>query len=888
LPIPFRNVYRQAASDYLKHRNIEKLESDYSDSPHFSSILEHILGTQEDKIIEIPPSEGEWFSITENCEYWPAYLELLSDSERKNMAKPAVSIDTSTSSIMNRLFDPKQIQVGEINHRYGMVVGYVQSGKTAHFTGLIAKAADAGFKFVVVLSGLYNDLREQTQARLCKELTGTLEDPFGCDLRDVEFSNPWHLATEPGRGRDFHEIRERHNLEMLTDERPTLVVTKKNVSPLEGLKEWVKGLTPEQRSQIPLLVIDDECDYASINTNAPRQGDSQQRDPNRINGLLRELLSLFDNRAYIGYTASPFANVFIHPDGDGTDYKTLYPRDFVVSLPKPDGYQGFETLFPVDDSTPGPIQIVKEKSGPIKPDLEADIVRKLTDDPYADPSANMDLYPSLKEAFATYILSGSLRLIRGYENKHHSMLIHTKYTKVSMKPLQKLISSANLVWKNALKRRKPNRLSGHDLEIYEYIRDYYNLVYSTDIDAPPNWGLVHEGIRKFYRKGVRVLEINSDTDNNLNYDRYHSGLNVIAVGGNRLSRGLTLEGLCVSYFIRKSESPKADTMMQMGRWFGFRPGYSDLIRIYTTAKLNEHFDHIRQMEEFLRDEIERLEALGKTPDDFALRVMRTQKVLPTSDMKMRGVRITGHSFDNEILPKQGKFHFDRTDILTENMQHIGRQLLDLSMQPKPKGGSWIWRGVSLDWAENTIKGMKLPNDAFQIVELQRYFERRNNAGKAELSNWSVALIGLNVKNKENAKTSKIKIAGKEIYSSKRTRLKGTNSVGFFPAPSDFVIDLDKPISDFKENDKLRYSKMFQARPADQPLMLIYVIDKDSKATSNRRENLFSNGIDGEHVVAVTIALPKATITQSEKDAERLMWSNAFRETMRDYDYTEEE
>ena len=112
MPTPFRIVYRKAASDFLKHRNIKKLESDYSDSPHFNSILEHILGTQEDKIIEIPPGEGEWFSITENCEYWPAYLGLLSDPERKNMANPAVSIDTSTSSVMNRLFDPKRLQFG--------------------------------------------------------------------------------------------------------------------------------------------------------------------------------------------------------------------------------------------------------------------------------------------------------------------------------------------------------------------------------------------------------------------------------------------------------------------------------------------------------------------------------------------------------------------------------------------------------------------------------------------------------------------------------------------------------------------------------------------------------------------------------------------------------
>jgi len=901
LSLPFREVYRKAASEFMKHKDLERLESDYSHSQHFNAILRHIIGQEEERAAEIPPNEDEWFTITEDAEYWPAYLELLNDPERKNMPGPAVSIDISTTNILNRLFDPASIQQGHQNHRYGMVVGYVQSGKTAHYTGLIAKAADSGYKLVVVLSGLYNDLREQTQVRLCKELTGSHEDPSGCHLGDIEFSRPWHHPTEPGIGRDFHEMREHHNLSMITDERPTLVVTKKNKSPLQALIDWVKGLSPEQREKIPLLLIDDECDYASINTNAPKPGATSEQDPNKINALLREFLSLFENRAYVGYTASPFANVFIHPDGDGTGFKTLYPRDFVISLPPPPGYQGFATLFPAEGEHTGPIRIVDERDEdkPNDPDLEADIVRRLTDNPYEDPDADMEKYPSLKEALATFILAGAIRAFRGQGDKHHSMLIHTKHTKKSMKPIQKLVDSACMVWREALKRRDPRVLMGHHLDVYEFVRDHYLDEYSGEIDDPPPWEKVHDEIRNFFRKGVRVLEINSDTsskgkmDENqpiheLNYDQYGSGTNVIAIGGNRLSRGLTLEGLCVSYFIRKSGAPKADTMMQMGRWFGYRTGYSDLIRIFTTASLNEQFDHIRQMEEFLRNEIDRLEAEGKTPDDFALRVMRTKEVLPTSDLKMKNVRITGHSFDCEILPKQGKFNFDRKEELTDNLQHIGRQILSIPKEPTRKGGSWVWKNVSLDWAEETIEGMNLPNDPFQLLELRRYFERRRNAGKSELSKWSVALIGLNVKDEKDAKTAKISLGGREIFTSKRTRLKGKNNIGFFPAPDDFVIDLDAPIADFKQNGKLRYSKMFESRPKEQPLMLIYVIDKDSKATSLRREDLFSPDNPREHVVAVSIALPRAVISPKELESEQKMWSNAFRNTMRDLDETEEE
>lgn len=882
---PFRDVYRRSALAFLEHGDEEVLREELKDSPHLEAIMSLLTGDVEERVVGIPPGEGEWFSIKEDHEYWPAYLELLSDPNGKDMAKPAVSIDRSTTDLMNRLFDPRAVEAGAENHRYGMVVGYVQSGKTAHFTGLIAKAADSGFDLVVVLSGIFNDLREQTQARLCKELAGTLRDVDGCDVCDVEFSNPWHMATGPDPGQDFHEMRHTHDLSMINDERPVLVVTKKNVSPLEQLIEWVGGLDEEKRSLTKLLLVDDECDYASINTNAPgNRAVGSERDPTRINGLLRELLSMFDNYAYVGYTASPFANVFIHPDGDGTPHKTLYPRDFVMALPRPVGHHGFPDLFPGDDSET-PVRIVEERNSPNDPMKEADIVRQWTDRPFSSPSADMSECPGLRNALIEYLLSGSIRRIRGHAGRHHSMLIHTKRTTRSMKPIRKKIQAAMRTWGRALMRRRPEKLRGKKREVYEAIRDHYIDVYSHEIEDAPDWGDVHEEIRQFVRK-IRTLEINYDTKESLNYHQYSRGRYVIAIGGDRLSRGLTLEGLCISYFIRTSQTPKADTMMQMGRWFGFRPDYSDLVRMYTTPALNEIFELIGCMEEFLREEVERLDELGATPDDFALRVMRSSDLLPTADLKMRNVRVF-HSFHAEIWPKQGKFHFDDKEKLSQNLQHVGGMLNRLEEEPNPVGGSWLWEGVGLDWAQETIQGLKLPNDAFKIDELASYFDRRRAAGRGELTKWSVALIGLNVKDPRKARTEKMKLGGREIYTVKRTRLKGTDNVGFFPAPDDFVIDIEGDKSQFKIDGKLRYSRMFNARLPENPLMLIYVIDKESKANSKRRMDLFPEG-DGEHVVAISIALPSAEISEREKEEETQMWANAFRDTMPYADNSEEE
>ena len=261
------------------------------------------------------------------------------------------SINKGSSLVVNYLFDPRE--AGE-QQRYGLVVGHVQSGKTANFTSVIAKAADVGYNLIIILTGLYNDLRNQTQTRLSKELTGTKEDPEGCHVVGSQYAVRWQEETvisEPGRRGtkgDFHNRSHR----LPNADRPTIAVIKKNVSPLEGVIEWVSRFDEPLLRSLNVLVIDDEADHASPNNavSSHEEENEAAQEPeikaSAIYRLLRSLLKLFPRVSYVGYTATPFANVFMAPEGDDDELgETLYPNHFIVSLPKPDGHFGIEEVF---------------------------------------------------------------------------------------------------------------------------------------------------------------------------------------------------------------------------------------------------------------------------------------------------------------------------------------------------------------------------------------------------------------------------------------------------------------------------------------------------------------------------------------------------------------
>ena len=263
--------------------------------------------------------------------HWPAVREFLLTA--KGWPERDVnSIHEASNEVVSLMENPAQARFS----CRGLVVGHVQSGKTANMTAVAAKALDAGYDTVIVLAGLTNKLRYQTQLRFFDDLV--CRNPLN-----------WQVLTPNEPDRDFRAPPQGGFLSHV--DKAQLAVIKKNVSPLRELRNAVERTLPAVRSQLRILVIDDECDQASINSSRG------ELDMTAINRRIRELLALLPAATYVGYTATPFANVLINPyRADGQKFDDLYPRDFITALPRRDSYFGTERLFGATPSDPDDIQ----------------------------------------------------------------------------------------------------------------------------------------------------------------------------------------------------------------------------------------------------------------------------------------------------------------------------------------------------------------------------------------------------------------------------------------------------------------------------------------------------------------------------------------------------
>jgi hypothetical protein len=892
----FAKHYVDIAEDYLIDGDLTRIQKKYEATPSLDEILNYITGEDGSPAFGIPSANKSenWYEASKSHEFWPAYLSLLVDRKRKNFpTKAAQTIDRTSSRIVNHIYNPK---LEGPQQTYGLVVGYVQSGKTANFSGVIAKAADSGFKLIVVLSGMFNDLRQQTQIRLSQEITGQSSHSKGHHVDGSKFTNQWHeITTDDIKQGDIHQSKANKDLSHLRDNRPCLVVTKKQVDALNALISWSSGLTPEERDKIDLLLIDDEADVASINTEAK----SDITDANVINKRLRTFLHMYKRRAYVGYTATPFANVFINPrkGGDGVVndegkpptnefLDTLYPGDFIVALPKPDNYLGFLELFPTNSDESGPkysncTRKVLETNDDGS-DGEAIEVRKMTHDEFAPLTTGLGeaFYSALRD----HLITHALRIIRkkGVDDFHHSMLVHTKITKKSMRPLVSRIDLLMQKWAGAFRTKEPRRKDRQKI-VQEFNNHYANQFASKDKwshdSDPPDWDEVHDLVMRIFKeKTPDVIEVSSDEDEGENLD-YHAvkysgkGRNVIAVGGQRLSRGLTLEGLTVSYFIRTAAEMKYDTVMQQGRWFGFRPGFEDLVRIYTTPDLLEKLTRLGRIEQELRDSIERYEDTGKTPRDFAVKVMKAKAMIPTADCKQPNIAIEKSNIDERIVPSWGQFNFDKPDLLEKNLQSAAKFINKLG-SATPSRKSHLWKKKNY-W--NKVKSFLQSlhfRDAHFDQEFYEYVERRIAAGKDELSEWSIALVS----KQTGIKTKPLEKFGcnLEIVQATRSRHADKMTLGYFPQSDNFTLDLSGIVKDYsKDNGSFSFPKMWKKRSPKNPLMLIYVFDKNSPGEGDSKQPMFSKGENAVDILAVSIALPKADLSDSERENEYDVWYSAF-------------
>lgn len=506
---------------------------------------------------------------------WKRFKETL-ESTGKDFLVPR--LDRDSTGILALCANPRLPG----SRRMGLVVGNVQSGKTANFTSVIAKAADSGYRFIIVLAGVHNNLRKQTQSRLAEEL----------------FSTSWFTLTTDDQ--DFGSMT--GSPDGIIKGGVTMVaVVKKNGNRLANLINWYKTVPEGLRSNYPALILDDEADQA---TPSSATGRAQR---SAINEKVRQLWSLIPTGTYLAYTATPFANVFMDPDDAGE----MFPRDFIKAIEPGDTYFGAERIFgradPSDGEGSDGIDVVR----PV-PDTDAATLRPPGNRDLRD-SFDPELPDSLVDAVNWFVLASAARRGRGHR-AHSSMLVHTTHYAAPHFALRNRIAAHVASLARDLDGRLPALR-----ELWEHEKGRAAEVATGTL---PTWDDLAARIPDVLGE-LRVIVDNGLSEDRLNYNRTDDAGDpvfetVIAVGGGTLSRGLTLEGLVVSYFVRTSNT--YDTLMQMGRWFGYRPGYEDLQRVWAPDSLVDEYQFLALVEADLRAEIEVLSRSGYSPAQLGVKV----------------------------------------------------------------------------------------------------------------------------------------------------------------------------------------------------------------------------------------------------------------------------
>ncbi|EMK3312232.1 Z1 domain-containing protein [Vibrio vulnificus] len=704
----------------------------------------------KDSFIQDGNDHIEWLSIErkQNRRYWQRYREYL---EPKLPWSAIDALDESTDNILGMLEDPTR--EGSWDRR-GMVVGHVQSGKTGNYTSLINKAADAGYKIIIVLAGLHNNLRAQTQMRLDEGFLGFETNPdrsaqhrvIGVGKIDKDPSIRPNYATNRQEKGDFNKSQS--EMGITPEQRPWLFVVKKNKSVLEGLLEWIQvnvahnntydrqNKSLKKVQQLPLLLIDDEADNASIDTNELQNGPvNDEHSPTAINSCIRQILNSFSKKAYVAYTATPFANIFIHDKAETKlEGRDLFPESFIVNLSAPSNYVGPSKMFSEDS--------------------EFDAIREISDHeewmPTSPKSNHVPIHPSdegfpnsLKEAIHSYLLATTIRYLRGHKDEHSSMLVHVaRFTYI-----QNIVHSSIDSYIRKINQLLSWQTGGHKRILTElhslWTRDFCN----TNDFHSLEWKEIETTLITLISE-IKVKQINGTAKDVLDYSDSSLPQRVIAIGGDKLARGLTLEGLCTSYFLRCSRM--YDTLMQMGRWFGYREGYADLCRLYTTADLAEWFEHISKAATELREEFEQMATSGQKPIHYGLKVRSHPTLLVTSRLKMRNSEQLRLSFSGTIS-ETVTFHSTR--------EHIEKNFLafkNLTSSLGPSSPVVVFNGEKFQESKNRVMWRDIPaKKVIDFLEAYVTHEESVKVNSALMSNfiremvnahdelklWDVAVIG---------------------------------------------------------------------------------------------------------------------------------------------------
>lgn len=599
-----------------------------------------------------------------SSKFWDRYRLYLQREKHWN-GDTVNELDKTTDEIMDLLGNPNQ-SGGFL--RRGLCIGDVQSGKTSTYIGLINKAADAHYRVIILLTGTIEKLRRQTQQRIDEGFIGLDSYAFTLERDNVkvgvgaidESTSGWAVTSTTS---DFNAATAKKVVGQLVNiSAPVIFVLKKNKSVLEKLEHWLRFYNANKTTRkidLPMLLIDDEADNASVNTKAD--------EVTAINKGIRKLLALFERANYVGFTATPYANVFIDPDSEEEMLKhDLFPRDFIYALEAPSNYIGARSMFG-ENATCG---YMLESNDDCEYALP--IVHKKEDVLQYMPE-------SLKEALAAFFIANAVRDLRGDTKTHRTMMINISRFIAVQNQITKVVDGYVRDWKREIHNYY---LTGEEALRYEsisFIKKVYDKYFKSFSDNTEFSGLKHftwEQIQKVLYPAISRVEVRSinggNAPKNLDYERYEKapddiGLRLIAVGGLSLSRGLTLEGLCTSYFYRNSSM--YDTLMQMGRWFGYRGNYQDLCKVWMPELSMAWYSYISEATDELREEVRRMQNENMTPKDFGLAVRSDiQGLLVTARNKMRSAKDyeTVVNFSGEVV--ETKYVHSTKDILRRNYE----------------------------------------------------------------------------------------------------------------------------------------------------------------------------------------------------------------------------
>ncbi len=688
--------------------------------------------------------DENWYREREiSWNYWHDYDNYLSGYGWGPKIIPAMG--RVSDNILGLLKDPTNPGGWD---RRGLVIGHVQSGKTANYIGLISKAADAGYKFIIVIAGIHNNLRKQTQERIDEGFVGRqslTKDLAG--VGEINRSRPFPITLTNTQSDFLKSTASAFTADLKGFNRPVIVVIKKHVGTLSNLHSWLKDLNiPEaggQITDIPMLMIDDEADHASINTNKP------DLDPTRTNEEIRKILKLFRKSCYVGYTATPFANIFINPDSEDEMLDDdLFPRDFIYCLDSPSNYFGAQKVFIDEESSSNILRTINDAEStdriPLKHKKHQEV-----NIPY-----------SLHEAVSVFILSRALRILRKQVSKHCSMMVNVSRFVNIQSQVRDQISYYVDKLRRAIKYNYAKPVE--ECLKNERMSELKSLFDKEFRDAGESWIDVQRCLFDA-SNNLKLFLVNSQSDEALNFKEYESSgdsLTALTVGGLSLSRGLTLEGLTTSYMYRNSRM--YDTLMQMGRWFGYRSNYEDLCRIYLSEESQGWYAHIAEATEELRQQIKQMRRDGFSPKEFGLYVRAHPDTLYVTALnKMRHaerktfkISYDGKLKETYVLPSDEAIRRQNLDLMIGLYERLNNE----HGKPEQYEGSEIWKDVSYDIILDFVEKFRFHKE---LHGMKDSFLRYAREISDKYPKWDAGFISLKSAKKSEPAISELPMAAQE-------------------------------------------------------------------------------------------------------------------------------